>query len=236
MGVGEDSKRIKIVNSMLKEEGVDSDGIEDAINDDTSLYTVVIGKARGQVRSELDSYGYDQTGSESLADYFAVKQGYGIGALYLASPNEHVLEPDDVHYIVSWAISGATLGLLSSSLPATAALFLAGMAYSAIAGYSYDTNAMRYDNSTDRLERVLNGYVENIKSKSTPISNEELMEVKKMIKVLDSMPKNNAGLMQSIYEYVNPRGRKERNMRKMQKDLESLSNHRLSVKAKEYMS
>lgn len=240
MNVKDQKKRIKILREILSEEGIrDSSEIIDVAKDEDTdemgLYTVMIGKMRGDIRSELDSYGYDQTGSESLADYYATKQGYGMGALYLAKPVGGIIQPDDIHYIVSWALSGGIIAI-GMGLGVGGMVSLVGMAYSALFGYSYDTASARYDNSSRRLERVLNAYVESIKSKKTSVTNEEISEVKKMIKCLDAMPRDDRSTFQSIFEYVNPRGRKERNARELQKNLESLSNHRLAIKAAEYSS
>ena len=236
MGNSDSKKRITVLRDILEEEGIGKDGdVESVIDDDVAMYTVLIGKLRGEVRSELGSYGYDQTGSESLADYFATKQGYGIGALYLAVPNTMVLQPDDIHYLVSWALNGALVGLLTASSSGMIITVLAGLAYSALTGYSYDTNAMRYDNTADRLERVLNGYVESIRSNKAKVSNQELIEVKRIINTLETLPKDQDGILQRIFEYVNPRGRTERNARLLQKNLESLNNHKLNVKALEYL-
>lgn len=235
MGTGETAKRLKLIRSVIDEEGLkDAEEIVTSVKegDDTAMYTILAGKCRDEIRSNLDSYGYDQTGSESLADYFATKQGYGIGALYLARPLDHPLTEDDIQYIVGWALVGAPMFAVNLAFPG--AIMLAGLAYSAMAGYSYDTHASRYDSSRDRLERVVNAYIESIKSRGTAPTPHEAMELRKMTKALEDMPKNDQGVLQSIYEYVNPRGRKERDARRLQKSLESLSNHKLSLKAAEY--
>ncbi len=237
MGVTDTNKRAKIVTAVLNEEGVKnaSDDIRDVVDEETSLYTIVVGKLRTNIRSELDSYGYDQTGSESLADYFANKQGFGGYSIYLARDGEETLSHDDIHYLVSWVMGGMAMGLLVSSAGAMGAVVLAGMAYSALLGYSYDTNTKRYDDVPARLQRNLNAFISNIKSRDTEITNEELIQVKRMIKILDSLPRESIGVIQSVFEYVNPRGRKERNARRLQKSLESLGDHKLSIKASEYL-
>lgn len=237
MGTTESRKKAKVINQIMEEEGVkDTSGIADVIDakDQSALYTIVLGKVRGKIRSEMDSYGYDQTGSESLADYFATKNGYAMGALYLANPNQHILQPDDIHFIVKMSVMSGAVALAVGSAAPMLPMIIAGSAFQAIVGFNYDSSAMRYDDTTSRFERVLNGYVESIKSKKASVSNEELIEVKKMIKVLEGLPQDQRGIFQSCYEFINPTGRKNRKARDLQKDLEGLANHKLHVKVREY--
>lgn len=238
MNTTDRTKRIKIMRDIIREERLkDGDDVMAALKDEVSdetLYTVTIGAIRGEVRSELDSYGYDQTASESLADYYAVKQGYGAGALYLARDNNPIISHDDMQYIASYILIFSP-AIAAGSAPIFGIGVLASLAMTAIGGYSYDTMTNRYDNSYDRLQRATNAYIESVKSSEISPRPEEIAEIKKLQTALKSMNSDQRGVLQTIYEYVNPRGRKERNSKSLQKAMESLSNHSLSIKAREYM-
>lgn len=231
MKVGSDSnKRIEILNEIASEEAID---IHEDINylarsNDPDVPAIALCSAiRTNIRNELGSYNYDITGSESMADNFAANMGYGLPlaitlgkmANYRAKKAEQVA----LAVIKLSVIGVASLVIFGgSAVPALTSWAIIGSMY------AWEPEYDLYDDPKDRVIRITNTVIGNLKRSS---DKESLDKAEALLDEISYYPNDTRPILKTYYEFITADGRNAKNIRGLQKDLESLAQHKLYIKA-----
>lgn len=227
--------RIKLVAEMMKETGVqvsDKDGLVDAQNVSTMtaiLYSDVIEGSRSQYGSTL----YDLRNWESLSDQYVARQG---GAVDLATALDKMLRQHDPE-----AYRG-TLAFIAMETVKFIGL-LAAIAVSAVTGsvlimigiglaLSYSPFIREYDKPKERLTRLRNDLVAQLKSPRTPkqYADQLVADIAAMDNLMKSM-NNKETLFEHFWLVISPWTRRQRKITKEIQEMEALVNNDLFVHA-----
>lgn len=186
---------------------------------------IVISNALQQMRSELNSQGYDDIGFEYLSDEFATRQGAG---RYL------ITALDKMHRKVFHRAYRPLPIYLMLELLKIALLLIPALQPIAVLLISIDNSHPMYDDPEARTRRVRNQIVEAMKDPQIPPAQfkalkEDLDAVDKILAVVVDRRQWFAVLFDSIL----PWRRRTRSQMLLQKELENLAHNDLFVKAQE---
>lgn len=238
MKIPDKDKRFKLYKAIEKKEMISLDDPEYiAESNDPNLPAMAIVNAlRHDIRSEMDSSGYDITAAESMADSFAANMGYALPlALVLGKTmaNRGLGYSNMLRYGLTSYMQGLCLYTLTALvIPGVipAAIMSSGLLGWTIIGMvvNYDKREEIYDSPKDRIERLLLTTVARLQSFGT---REELEVAEALLAEFNSYPDVPTSALQMYSEALTSSGRKHKKIREMQRGLEALAAHKLYIKA-----
>jgi len=235
------AKRIQLIMDVEGNTGFvvgDKDRLVD-INKDTAYATALLKASMDKCRSELGVNLYDNTGSESLADQYAARQGLAVPLATALSKMLREYGHRDLAYSQNANLLFNILQFSSMVITLAAPVggaFLLVKALVAAFNISAFLNtgklADEYDRPKERLERLRSQLVEQLKDKSIPADIRASIsdDVDKMDDAM-SYINNNVHWLDFVSEYVIPYKRKEVKQVEFQKGLEKMLNNELFVSA-----
>lgn len=232
MGVGDLTKRVEIINGIVKDEKLDlSEDVEylAKINDDKTLSTVLVGGVLTKMRHELNSDIFDARGFEALSDNFAAQHGNGLDLVMGldSMPN--------MKYIKRGTVQRLMLTTLSSSMRVATLVLNPAMAsiFTLLSIVFYNPHEKIYDDPIDRFNRVANALILTIRENRDGDNDKLINDVEQIHSILESYT-DSTGFIETLYEVMTPVGRTSKTLRELNQHLEEFSNNKLYLAAAKF--
>lgn len=181
--------------------------------------------------SQIGSSIYDATNCEFLADQYAQRQGAGRYLVTVLSRLENADSKKGAMFMMSQIATAVVFGLSAVFIPVVGIGTFAALVLLGLVGESVD---MTYDRTFNRLRRIRNQMIETLKDKTIPkeVSDAIYKDIQ-AIDELDLIHEDKRGIFDFITSSLSPHARRRMSDEKLQRELESLANNDLFLKAKE---
>lgn len=228
----ETTRRYEILEEteqLLKMEIEDKDQLT-SVDKKTVLQTVILSNKVKQVENELKSKSYDHTAYEMLSDQFAARHGSGRAlATGLTKLNKHSTSlMSDEQFSIYLTELYIGYGLF------TVFTFGAFAFVTVLVSLLFDFSKETYDKPGDRLRRIRNDLVSQIKESNDPDIKKELISQKESLDLMLGKYKDRLTFEERLNMLLRPDIKKQHNQKLLQKELEDLVTNDLFVQSEKF--
>lgn len=226
-----DAKRIMMLDKLDAVELSESNSVS-AVS--TVLVTEMINNSRDELGHDL----YNMTAWEYLCDEFATRHGAGrdLGTALVKlhkSMGDIIARSSFMYFFLEAAKIMMIIGnIIIASNPATVVLLEATLPITLLLILADSRGASSYDIATDRVKRVRNQLVQELKDKSIPSA--RVKQLTEDINLIDDAMATMSGrrqLFDVICDFVIPSARKFRKTKQLQQELEELAVNEVFAKS-----
>lgn len=190
-----------------------------------NYYITMLGKYREKIYDALGSASYNSNMSEQMADMYAARHGGGLAIVSGLNRMHKLFSPP------KWAIAIQNMQSLLAFIvvfPITVPLFLAGV-------FINDFIAGTYDLDKDRFIRVRNESVAALKDPELTSDEKKLIvgEIEKLNEIIATTD-NQWSVAEKVAVLVRSSQRNQMRQKRLQQDLEALTNNPLYIAAAKY--
>lgn len=226
-----DAKRIMMLDKLDAVELAESNNIE-------SVSTVLITEMINTSRDELGHDLYNMTAWEYLCDEFATRHGAGrdLATALVKLHKQHndimARSPFMYYFMEGVKIAAIIANFIIASNPVLMPALELTIPLTIILVMGDSRGASSYDVATDRVKRVRNQLVQELKDKNIPA--DRVKQLTEDMGVIDAAMNTMAGrrqLLDVVYDFIIPSARKFRKTKQLQQELEELAVNEVFTKS-----